>query len=173
MSVKTVEVLGDDPMKTILGYLDGHVVDLMVLAAHQRTGAARWLKGAVAEPLARETYVLALFVPPGADGFVSLETGAACGRDTIEVTLIHIGGHDSNPHVVVPTGVPGTWTRVVTEGNATDVILETVDEISANLIVMATAGQHGFLDALRVSTTERVIRSARCPVLAVPADIYE
>ena len=41
---------------------------------------------------------------------------------------------------------------------------------AANLIMMATAGHQGFLDALRGSTTERVLRHAPCPVLAVPAD---
>jgi nucleotide-binding universal stress UspA family protein len=39
----------------------------------------------------------------------------------------------------------------------------------ANLIAMPTAGHHGFLDAVRGSTTERVLRHAPCPVLAVPA----
>jgi nucleotide-binding universal stress UspA family protein len=34
---------------------------------------------------------------------------------------------------------------------------------------MATAGHADVLDALRGSTTERVLRLARCPVLAVPA----
>ena len=38
---------------------------------------------------------------------------------------------------------------------------------SADLIGMATAGHHGFLDALRGSTTERVIRQAPCPVLTI------
>jgi nucleotide-binding universal stress UspA family protein len=33
---------------------------------------------------------------------------------------------------------------------------------------MPTAGHHGVLDALRGSTTERVIRHAPCPVLALP-----
>jgi nucleotide-binding universal stress UspA family protein len=33
---------------------------------------------------------------------------------------------------------------------------------------MATEGHQGFLDALRGSTTERVLRGALCPVLAVP-----
>jgi nucleotide-binding universal stress UspA family protein len=32
---------------------------------------------------------------------------------------------------------------------------------------MPTAGHHGVLDALRGSTTERVIRHAPCPVLAL------
>lgn len=32
---------------------------------------------------------------------------------------------------------------------------------------MATKGHEGFLDALRGTTTERVLRQAECPVLAV------
>ena len=37
-----------------------------------------------------------------------------------------------------------------------------------DLLVLATQGHQGFLDALRGSTTERVVRGARCPVLAIP-----
>lgn len=39
-----------------------------------------------------------------------------------------------------------------------------------DLIVLTTAGHHGILDALRGGTTERILRSARCPVLATPAN---
>jgi len=34
---------------------------------------------------------------------------------------------------------------------------------------MPTAGRYGFPDAVRGSTTERVLRHAPCPVLSVPA----
>jgi nucleotide-binding universal stress UspA family protein len=34
---------------------------------------------------------------------------------------------------------------------------------------MMTKGHNGFLDSLLGSVTERVLRGARCPVLAVPA----
>jgi nucleotide-binding universal stress UspA family protein len=34
---------------------------------------------------------------------------------------------------------------------------------------MTTQGHTGVLDALRGSTTERILRRASCPVLAVPA----
>jgi hypothetical protein len=40
-------------------------------------------------------------------------------------------------------------------------------------VVMATQGHHGFLDALRGSTTERIVRHAACPVLAVSAHAPE
>jgi nucleotide-binding universal stress UspA family protein len=43
------------------------------------------------------------------------------------------------------------------------------ETLAVDLIVMATAGRHGFLEALQGSTTERVVRQARCPVLAIPA----
>jgi nucleotide-binding universal stress UspA family protein len=33
---------------------------------------------------------------------------------------------------------------------------------------MSTAGHHSFLDALRGSTTERVLRQLSCPLLTVP-----
>src|SRR5262245_34082928 len=33
----------DDPVKAVLGYLDRHPVDLIVLATRQRDGSARWL----------------------------------------------------------------------------------------------------------------------------------
>jgi nucleotide-binding universal stress UspA family protein len=50
-----------------------------------------------------------------------------------------------------------------------DQILTTSEDHDADLIVMPTQGRDGFLDALRGSTTEQVLRAARCPVLAVPA----
>ena len=37
-----------------------------------------------------------------------------------------------------------------------------------DVIALPTAGHHGFLDAVRGSTTERVVRQAPCSVLAVP-----
>jgi nucleotide-binding universal stress UspA family protein len=39
-----------------------------------------------------------------------------------------------------------------------------------DVIVMGTQGRDSFGDALCGSTTERVIRHAKCPVLAVPLD---
>ena len=55
------------------------------------------------------------------------------------------------------------------EGEPEDVILAAVEEFTADLIVMATEGKKGFLDALRGNTTEKIVRSAPCPVLTVPA----
>ena len=54
-------------------------------------------------------------------------------------------------------------------GPAEDRILARAGDQKTDLIVMATEGPHGVLDALRGSTTERVLRQAPCPLLAVPS----
>ena len=50
------------------------------------------------------------------------------------------------------------WQRATASGRGEQAILNAAQEYGADLIVMATAGHHGFLDALRGSTTERIVR---------------
>ena len=57
--------------------------------------------------------------------------------------------------------------HVQSEGEVVQVILEAAE--GTDLIVMATEGRHGIFDALRGSVTERVVREAPWPLLAVPA----
>ena len=47
---------------------------------------------------------------------------------------------------------------------------ESLEEIGANVIAMVTEGQHGFWDALRGSTVQRVLRHAPSLVFTIPAD---
>lgn len=53
------------------------------------------------------------------------------------------------------------------EGPPADVILKTVKEENIDLIVMGTSGKHGLDRFLLGSVTEKVVRSAKVPVLAV------
>jgi len=53
--------------------------------------------------------------------------------------------------------------------DAVSAILEAAGEQQADLIAMPTAGHQGFLDVVRGSTSERLLRHAPCPVLAIPA----
>lgn len=53
------------------------------------------------------------------------------------------------------------------EGSPADVILKTVEEEDVDLIVMGTSGKHGLDRFLLGSVTEKVVRSAKRPVLAV------
>ncbi len=54
-------------------------------------------------------------------------------------------------------------------GSLVTAIREGAEQEALDLIVMTTAGWHGFFDVLRGSTTEQIVEHARCPVLAVHA----
>ena len=66
-----------------------------------------------------------------------------------------------------PEGKPWVWKELRRQGDVVEAILNTAKD--ADLIVMATEGEQGIVDAMRGSVTERVVRDAPCPVLAVPA----
>lgn len=194
LRVRKVDVSGHDPLDTMLEYLHDHPVDLLVLATHQRGGVARWLYQELASPLARRVSLMALFVPPAADGFVDFNTGhlhlqrivlpvdqqphprpaiemlplivRSVYAGAVTVELLHVGTAATMPRVRLPEVDGWTWTTRVVEGDVVDEILR--GAAGPDLLVLTTEGRRGFLDALRGSTAERVIRGARCPVLTVP-----
>jgi len=53
------------------------------------------------------------------------------------------------------------------EGSPADIILKTIDEEGIDLVVIGTSGKHGLDRFLLGSVTEKVVRSAKCPVLAI------
>ena len=191
-----------DPVDIVLHYLDHKPVDLVVLSTHQREGRSRWLGRAIAEPLARGSHAMTLFLPHGLGGFVSPENGSlnlkrilipvsrqpspqpavtaaiellkTCGVFGATITLLYVGDSSDMPAVDTTThySVHG-MTQEVRSGEPVEKILEVAEEIDADLVVMSTAGHHGFLDALRGSTTERVLRKLSCPLLAVPMNKKE
>jgi len=73
------------------------------------------------------------------------------------------------PTLFLPHSPGYRWEERLVNGDAVDVIEREAALWEPDLLVFTTEGHHDFLDALRGSTTERVLRTARCPVLAVPA----
>jgi len=189
---QNVTLDSQDPVEGILRFLDQNACDLVVLATHGRDGLDRWLQGSVAGAVFRQSAVATLFVPRGARGLVdpvsgqirlrrmlvpvdhaptpdrAIETargfGALLTGGDVSMQLLHVGR-------MAPSlrNVAGAAPVTIRYGNAVQTILAAATEYDADLIAMPTAGRHGILDALRGSTTERVIRQAPCPVLAVPA----
>jgi nucleotide-binding universal stress UspA family protein len=185
-----------DPVRSVLHYLETHPTDLIVLAASHHEGRMRWLRKSVAEPLARKSGQMTLLVPEGVQGFVSLDdgsvslksilipvatsplaqpavTGAArlvrrLGIPAGTFTLLSVGGPGPIDKLFRPELQGWTWQTRTPSGDVTSRILEAADEVDADLIAMVTTGHHGFLDALRGSTSEQVLRLAACPLLAVP-----
>ena len=62
---------------------------------------------------------------------------------------------------------------LVDEGDVTDTILAFAQAQAVDLIVMGTHGRHGLDHILLGSVTEKVLRKARCPVLAVRKPAHE
>jgi hypothetical protein len=58
------------------------------------------------------------------------------------------------------------------QGNVIEVILGTARQADADLILMSTDGRNGFLDAVRGSHSERILRHAPCPLLAIPESSF-
>ena len=197
VAVEKITVSGRLPVLAICDYLEREPYDLLVLATEGREGLARWLRSSVAEAVARSSRTMTLFVPADSerslvtlsDGHLSLEkvlvpvdhspnprTGIefarrvaeAIGEKTVPVVLLHVGESDG-PSFDLRDGATWTFQRMRRSGDPVEQILGVAEQIAANLIVMPTAGRNGFLDALRGGTTERVLRHAHCPVLAVPA----
>lgn len=189
-----------DPVEAVVNYLHEHPAEMIVLATHQRTGVSRWLTNSVAEPIARKAIELTLFIPSESRGFVSEEDGSvslqnimvpialspraqpavdAAARlakslqlDHGTFTLIHVGEAGAMPAVRTPD-VPGwEWNKDVRSGDVIQSIIDAANETSAELIVMATDGRDGFLDGLRGSHSERVLRQVGIPVMTVPVGSY-
>lgn len=196
IDVRKVVARDRDPVRAVLAYLAEHPADLIVLATHQRDGRALWLHPSVAEPIARKAAQMTLFIPGERPGFVSADTGrASLSQILIPVahrpraqpavdaavrvaaslnaprgvfTLLHVGPKGAMPAVSCPA-VPGwDWSRVTQGGDVIEGIIDTAAKTQADLIVMATDGRNGFLDALRGSHSERVLRLAPAPLLTLP-----
>jgi nucleotide-binding universal stress UspA family protein len=194
--VRKVLTPGSDPLQSMLRHFRKFRPDLIVLATHQREGLDRWLHKAIAEPLARKSGAMTLFVPREGRGFINFANGAVNLRRILipmdydpdpqiaidkasllarglnckegELRLLHVGKGEKMPTVDLPRA-GWSYKTIVTQGNVVDEILKAEKEWRADLLVLVTQGRLDFLDALRGSTTERVLRGADCPVLAIPA----
>jgi nucleotide-binding universal stress UspA family protein len=82
------------------------------------------------------------------------------------VDLLHVG--EAAPRLRVASS-SALLPVILRSGNVVESIVDAAIEFNVDAIAMPTAGHHGVLDALRGSTTERVIRHAPCPVFALPA----
>lgn len=196
VKVKKVAVDDSAPVDAITSYLEEHPNDLLVVATEQREGLPRFMRGSVGQRAARQSGVDALFVPEGAPGFVCPDDGSLSlerilvpidhtpdptpaieaasraaywlGKPPVEIHLMHVG--TEMPPVALP--IPEKtqeWTvaRSMREGDPVEQILAAIEELPAQLVLMATDGRDNFLDVFRGSHAERVVRGATCPVGAI------
>jgi nucleotide-binding universal stress UspA family protein len=195
IQVTKVEIHHQNATSGLFDFIIRHRPDLIVLATHGRDGVNRWLRGSVSEDLARRTHIPTLFLGPNAKGFIDIETGAM----RVEGILVPVAHEPSPlralnilADVLAPFGVsPSVFNFMhvgddppkitarsqdmplhdveVAEGPIVETIVRMAHDKSVDMVAMPTAGHAGFLDALRGSTTEQVLRHAPCPLLAIRA----
>jgi len=186
----------EEPVDAVMRYLHEHPADLIVLATSQRDGRVRWLGKSVAEPVARKAGEMTLLIPGDVEGFVSSRDGsvslskilipiaqtpnpqAAVNTAALMVEklnipqgafiLMHVGTANTMPACRYPE-IPGwTWDKELRSGEVIGSIVNAAKDHKVDLVVMATDGRNGFLDGIRGSHSERVLRHGAAPLLTVP-----
>ena len=195
--VSKIDLAGNTTVRGVVSFIERHDADLVVLGTAARDGLPRWLKGSVAEEVAQKSGLATLFLPHATKGFVDAKTGALelasvlvpvdqypspaaalqaavslvelLDAKETKLHILHVGSKESSPALDLPAWLAARTERMTLQGPVVETIVAAADQLDADLIVMATEGRHGFLDALRGSTTEAVLRRAHRPLLAVPA----
>ena len=190
IEIRKIEIEHQDPLRGVAGFLLSHRPDLVVMATRGAQGLSRLISESVSEGIAQKTNLPALFLGPNSRPFVDVKTGRLHLRSAVipvarhpspnrALTLfhhlfgklglvqrfIHVG--DEHFEFTGPTGTREKVTKLA--GPTVEAILSAANSYLADLLVMPTAGRHGFLDVLRGSTTEQVLRRAPCSLLALPA----
>lgn len=198
VGVRKISVESRFPALAVAHHLEQDPADLLVLATEGREGVARWMRGSVAQAMARWSRTMTLFVPADAerdlvalaDGNLALQNvlipvdrtpdaglaiefarraATVMSDEKATITLLHVGEGEEPSSMRVHDGLHWTFAHMRRAGEPVEEIAKAAELVRADLIVMPTEGRHGVFDALRGSTTERVLRRARCAVLAVPA----
>jgi nucleotide-binding universal stress UspA family protein len=187
VAVNKVEIDAYNVVDGLAGFLLTQPTDLLVIASQGRAGIGALFDSSIAAELAHVSMVTTLIFGPQARSFVDPDTGShdrirkvlvpvdhhppahaalrrletlAEGLD-VEFDYVHVG---SKAPLVV--GNKGRGHVRTLEGPVIETLLLEAEQ--ADLIAMPMVGPRGFLDALRGSTTERMVKEATRPVLALP-----
>jgi len=196
IDVRKVMATKGEPVDAVVHYLENNPSDLIVLSTSKRDGRMPWLGKSVAEPVTRKAGEMTLLIPGDVEGFVSHKDGSVklnrilipiartprpepalnaaarlvekweCSEGTFVV--MHVGNSNTMPALHFPE-VPGwTWKKELRTGEVIEGIVKSAQENKADLILLATDGRNGFLDALRGSHSERILRYGVAPLLTIP-----
>ena len=193
LRVSNMSIAASNARTGILEFLEDRPCDLVVLATYDNKAPALWRDVSVPRSVLRQALIMSLFLREGGRGFIDRNTGAlrlkkllmpidgvvnpigAIRRvlrmrklvsSDVAIQLFHVGDHV--PAVADEHGRPLTMPIIVRQGRVVDLILKAAGDLNVDAIAMPTAGRHGLLDAVRGSTTARILDDGRWPLLAVP-----
>ena len=185
-----------EPVDAVINYLADHPTDLIVLSTSERGGRIPWLGKSVASPMTRKSGEMTLLIPGDVEGFVSAQDGSLNLKrilipiartprpDPALITaarfvqkfnategtfiVVHIGTSNTMPALRFPEIDGWTWQKELRSGEVIDGIVQAAKDFEADLIIMATDGRNGFMDGLRGSHSERILRYGAAPLLTIP-----
>lgn len=185
--VRKVGIHDRGPIEGLAHFFEENQPDLIVMATHGRAGIDRFFNGSVTSGLVQALRVPTVIVGPSARAIVDPTNGALAIRkalvpidhdpdpnsalDQIEqiaaslglaLDVVHVGARAP----VLRDGRNGPRAVRTVEGPVVETLLAEAE--TADLVAMPMVGAQGLMDALRGSTTERVVREVTCPVLALP-----
>jgi nucleotide-binding universal stress UspA family protein len=193
--VEKISLKGKKPQKEVVDFLKKHPRDLVVLSTTRDEGVPGWIRSMGPEKIIHKANTMTLFIPGIDGGFVNMNTGeillnkiiipidhqpnpypaieyalrtTRLVKNSTEIILFYAGSAEKMPSLNLPEHDRIQWRMVHQEGDVITEIIKAIYQNAVDLIVMATAGQHGFLDALRGSVTQQILRRVACPLLAVP-----
>jgi nucleotide-binding universal stress UspA family protein len=188
-----LRVVDEDPAQAIVHAASSLDAGLIIMGTHGRTGLRRALLGSVTEQVLRDTSCPVLTVSPdhSPEDRISVRSilcpvnFTSVARESLNVAceLARVlEAHLVVAHVLeqaidtraqfdawVDPIVGGRcrYSRVILQGNVAARVLETADSTGADLVVLGSTHRRFRDEAVVGSTTERVVRYARLPVLTI------
>lgn len=193
LRVSSMSIAARSARAGILEYLDDRPADLLVLATSAHKAQSRWLEVSTPQSVLRQARVMSLLLREGERGFVDRNSGALRLKKVLmpidgavkfihalrrvermrrlassdaAIQLLHVG--ERAPTATDERGRPLGMPVMLRQGRVVDAILKAAGDLDVDAIAMPTAGRHGLIDAMRGSTTARILEDGRWPLLAVP-----
>lgn len=192
VNVRKVEIAHPDgPAAGVFNYIMEHSAALVIAAPHARNGLLRWVDPSVSESILRQSHRPTLFIADEMRPFVDRDTGAVRLQRVLvpvdhepdpaqavnrlerlfgafglapEYVLVHVG--EAAPEIVDTKGIAVPVSTV--GGDVVTGVLGAAEANAVDLIAMPTKGHDSLIDMVRGSTTERVMRASKWPLLALP-----
>jgi len=182
------------PAHTILRYAAENGVDLIAMGTHGPGGVNRWMMGSVAERVLRGSHVPVLTVRPGKPAAAPVEirhilcpvNESASARKALvtamdlafcfgaRVTAMHVQEERAKGPIAdlcawIAENQRGNCEirEIVRQGDAATEIVSAAAETDCDLAVIGAQHRAFFDSTVLGTTTVRVVRHARCPVLTV------